>query len=193
MLDALIGWPGGDWQTTLKLAATLTVAYLLLLWLASVLWSFRDMRARTLDPVSQIIGVALVTFVLASSASAQFTGFLAGRITWDDRSLLTFSGPVSLPSVTLPAGTYLFRFPSLNTSRDVIQVLSEDRKNVFAMVYTIPAYRQTASNEIEVVFKETRADLPRAIQAIFPPFERTGYEFVYPNESGSSAEATGTK
>jgi hypothetical protein len=62
MLDVLVGWPGGDWQTTLKIAGTLVVAYLLLIWLASVLWAFRDIRARSADPVSQIVGVALVTF-----------------------------------------------------------------------------------------------------------------------------------
>ena len=62
MLDVLVSWPGGDWQTTLKIAGTLTVAYLLLIWLASILWAFRDIRARSADPVSQIVGVALVTF-----------------------------------------------------------------------------------------------------------------------------------
>ena len=51
MLDVLVGWPGGDWQTTAKIAGTLTVAYLLLIWLASVLWAFRDIRSRSADPV----------------------------------------------------------------------------------------------------------------------------------------------
>lgn len=62
MLDVLVGWPGGDWQTTAKIAGTLTVAYLLLIWLASILWAFRDIRSRSADPVSQIVGVGLVTF-----------------------------------------------------------------------------------------------------------------------------------
>ena len=60
-MDALIGWPGGDWQSTARLAATIVVGYLVLLWLASVLWAYRDIRSRTADPVSQAIGVALVT------------------------------------------------------------------------------------------------------------------------------------
>jgi hypothetical protein len=61
-VDVLISWPGGDWQTTLKIAGTLVGAYLFLIWLASVLWAFRDIRARSADPVSQIVGVGLVTF-----------------------------------------------------------------------------------------------------------------------------------
>ena len=60
-MDVLIGWPGGDWQSTARLTATIVVGYLVLLWLASVLWAYRDIRARTADPVSQAIGVALVT------------------------------------------------------------------------------------------------------------------------------------
>lgn len=60
-MDVLVGWPGGDWQTTAKLAGTLVIGYLILLWLASILWAFRDIRARTLDPISQVVGVGLVT------------------------------------------------------------------------------------------------------------------------------------
>ena len=59
-VDVLIGWPGGDWQATARLAAGLLGAYLFLIWIASVLWSYRDIRGRTRDPVSQLIGVSIV-------------------------------------------------------------------------------------------------------------------------------------
>lgn len=68
-----------------------------------------------------LVSLALLTVVLVPPAQARLWG------TWDDRSYLTFSGPVSLPGVTLPADTYLFRFPSRRTTRSVIQVLSRDR------------------------------------------------------------------
>ncbi len=57
----LIGWPGGEWQATARLAGTIVFAYLALLWLATILWAYRDMRARTRDPVSLAVGVTLVT------------------------------------------------------------------------------------------------------------------------------------
>jgi RNA polymerase subunit RPABC4/transcription elongation factor Spt4 len=60
LVDVLVGWPGGEWQATARLVGTIAVAYVLLLWLATVFWAFRDMRARTADPVSLAVGVALV-------------------------------------------------------------------------------------------------------------------------------------
>ena len=59
-MDFLIGWPGGDWQATARLAGTLAGGYLALIWLASVLWVYRDVAGRTRDPVSQTVSVAIV-------------------------------------------------------------------------------------------------------------------------------------
>ena len=58
-MDALLGWPGGDWQGTARLAGVLVGGYLAVLWFASILWVYRDISARTRDPVSQTIGVAI--------------------------------------------------------------------------------------------------------------------------------------
>jgi hypothetical protein len=58
-LDVLIGWPGGDWQATAQLAATLVGGYMFILWASSVLWVFRDIRQRTRDPVSQLTAVVI--------------------------------------------------------------------------------------------------------------------------------------
>lgn len=61
----LIGWPGGDWQTTVEGAALIIGAYLTLIWLTTILWTYRDIRSRTGDPFSQLVGVvlALVPFI----------------------------------------------------------------------------------------------------------------------------------
>lgn len=117
---------------------------------------------------------ALVALALALPASAQT------NTTWDDKSYLTFSGPVSLPGVTLPAGRYLFRFPSRNTSRSVIQVLSGDRTTVYGMFQTVPTRRLVTAHDPEVTFKEAPANVPPSVAALFQPHGRTGYEFMYP-------------
>jgi hypothetical protein len=66
-LDVLIGWPGGDWQATAQLAATLVGGYLFILWTTSVLWVYRDIQQRTRDPVSQLTAVAIsIVFPLIS-------------------------------------------------------------------------------------------------------------------------------
>lgn|GEM_PF-422436 len=57
-LDA-IPWPGGDWQATLRLGGALIGGYLLVLWFASILWVYRDIQARTRDPITQAIGVGI--------------------------------------------------------------------------------------------------------------------------------------
>ena len=56
----LIGWPGGDWQATATIVAALVIAYLALIWATTILWAYRDIRARSRDPFSQLVGVALV-------------------------------------------------------------------------------------------------------------------------------------
>jgi hypothetical protein len=56
----------------------------------------------------------------------------------DYRTFFTFSAPVTLPGVTLPAGTYLFRLADPTTGRTVINVLSADGKRSLAMLHTIP-------------------------------------------------------
>lgn len=49
---------------------------------------------------------------------------------FDQLSYMTFSQPVALPGVTVPAGEYIFRLPNRDTARMVLQVLSKDRSQV---------------------------------------------------------------
>ena len=92
---------------------------------------------------------------------------------------LTFSGPVALPGVAMPAGEYIFQFPAPG----VLQVLSRDRKIAYAMMLTIPKTRAEVSWEHVVTFKETRKDAPPAIETWFRPGESIGYELLYPKPS----------
>jgi hypothetical protein len=62
-VDILVGWPGGDWQTTSKFIGGVVGVYLFLIWTASILWAYRDIRGRTRDPVSQLIGLSIVTLL----------------------------------------------------------------------------------------------------------------------------------
>lgn len=54
-----IPWPGGDWQATARLFGALIGGYLLVLWFASILWVYRDIQARSQDPITQAIGVGI--------------------------------------------------------------------------------------------------------------------------------------
>jgi hypothetical protein len=100
----------------------------------------------------------------------------------DKRTLFTFSGPVTLPGVTLPAGQYLFRLADPNSSSKVVQVLNADGTKPYGLFFTIPAERLEAPSTPEVRFMETASGTPAAIKTWWYPGERRGYEFIFPRE-----------
>jgi hypothetical protein len=128
------------------------------------------MRTRTFVRLA-FTGVVLA-FLLAGTALAQ---------PMDKRTFFTFSGPVAIPGVTLPAGKYMFRVAD-TSSRDVLQVLSADGKKSYASFFAIRAQRAESVPTPEVRFMETAAGMPAAIDTWWYPSERTGYEFIYPKE-----------
>jgi len=98
----------------------------------------------------------------------------------DYRTFFTFSGPVTLPGVTLPAGTYLFRLADPTSGRKVINVLSADGKRSLAMLHTIPSQLVTAPQNAEIRFMETTANTPPPVKTWWYPGKAIGYEFIYP-------------
>ena len=53
-------WPGGSWQNSAKIVAAMLITYLIVLWISSVIWTFRDIRERTRDPFFQAVAVFVV-------------------------------------------------------------------------------------------------------------------------------------
>src|SRR6185503_13881233 len=84
-----------------------------------------------------VCAIAMLAGLVPAKASAQPA---------DKRTYFTFSGPVDMPGVALPAGRYVFRLANPDSSRNVIQVASDDGKRVFGMFHAFPAERSTASN-----------------------------------------------
>ena len=98
----------------------------------------------------------------------------------DKRVIFNFSGPVTLPGVTLPAGSYIFRVATPN--RNVVQVLSADGTKIYGTFFAIGAHRAVRPEEPEVRFMETRSAMPHAIRTWWYPADSTGFEFIYPKE-----------
>ena len=92
---------------------------------------------------------------------------------------LSFQGPVAIPGVTLRPGSYIFRRP-VDTAGSVIQILSSDRRHVYAMLDTQPAFRAKVTNKDEIVFGNTRVGMPMPIQHWFLADRSLGYTLVYP-------------
>ena len=100
--------------------------------------------------------IALLACLMGASGSAQ---------TYDKRTVFTFSGPVALPGVTLPAGQYVFRLADPAGDRKAVQVLSADGKTPYGMFFSLPAERFEPASTPEVQFMETASGMPGAIKA----------------------------
>ena len=56
----LISWPGGSPENTGIVVGVILGAYVIALWLTAVIWTARDIRSRSHDPVSQFVAVSMV-------------------------------------------------------------------------------------------------------------------------------------
>ena len=128
-----------------------------------------------------MFGLILAAATAAALAPATATAQGAPE---DKRVFFTFSGPVAVPGVTLPAGKYLFRLPTTIASgeRHVMQVLSSDGRSSYAMFFGISANRTDYPAKPEVRFMETAAGVPPAVKTWWYPGDKAGYEFIYPKE-----------
>jgi hypothetical protein len=127
---------------------------------------------------------AMLTAMSATPARAQ------GPM--DARTEFTFNRPVELPNVTLPPGTYIFRFVDATTGKRVMQVQAKDAgsKN-YGMFMTISAQRPKASDNAELRFLETPAGQPAAVKTWWYPGNTIGREFIYPkSQARRLAQAT---
>jgi hypothetical protein len=95
---------------------------------------------------------------------------------------LTFSAPVQVPGMTLPAGTYMFKLADPDSGRRAIQIWDEKGTKLFTMLLTIPDEQREAQDEPVVMFSERPSGSAPAVKSWFYPAERTGYEFIYPRE-----------
>jgi hypothetical protein len=124
-------------------------------------------------------GLAMAT-VLSASAPA------AAQTPLNKPVYFTFSNPVSLPSVTLPAGRYLFQLASSQVQRNIIMVYSGDGAMYYGTFMTIPdqyaTFGGTPPNSPEIRFMEAASGSPTPVRSYYYPGERTGYEFVYPRQ-----------
>jgi LPXTG-motif cell wall-anchored protein len=122
-----------------------------------------------------ILSAVAVVAVLAGTAATPVRA-----VTYDKLAYLTFTWPVQVPGATLNAGTYRFHLTDPDTSRNVLQVLSNDGATVYAMFHTMPDGRTAVTEDPTVSFWETPAGVPPAVKSIFYGGEHRGYEFVYP-------------
>jgi hypothetical protein len=124
-------------------------------------------------------GTILLAALAAPAVHAQDTAEVK-RLT-----IMTFSEPVQLPGMTLPAGKYRFEMADINNAAHTVRVLSEDGQKVLGTFHTIPtvqATRDLSDTDTLVMFSERPAGQPQAAKEWYYPQRSIGEEFVYPRE-----------
>jgi hypothetical protein len=120
-----------------------------------------------------LTAICAATLLTAVAASAQ--GTLADR-----KTVVTVSGPVSIPGTTLPAGTYVFKIADSPSNRNIVQVFDRDEAKLITTLLAVPAERNELDGDPLITFKETPSDRPPAVRYWYYAGEKSGNEFVYP-------------
>ena len=84
------------------------------------------MKALRTAAVVLFIAVVVAAFGIATKANEA-----------DKTTVFTFSAPVELPGLTLPAGTYVFKVLDSVSDRNIVQVFDKDRTHLYATFLTI--------------------------------------------------------
>jgi hypothetical protein len=109
-----------------------------------------------------------------------FAAISARADEWNKKTIMTFSQPVELPGVVLPAGTYVFKLLDSMSDRHIVQVFDKDETRIYATILALPNYRLTPTEQTVVRFTERPRNAPEAVKAWFFPGDNFGQEFVYP-------------
>ena len=118
-----------------------------------------------------LCGVALLTVLATSSTGATMN---AGSTTY-----FTFSKPVQVTGVSLPAGTYIFEVLNPFTGSDVVRVMSRDRSKLYALRLTRGIYRPHSRDlKPSILLGEQPAGTPPTVKAWFPDGQTLGREFI---------------
>jgi hypothetical protein len=123
--------------------------------------------------------------VVAAAVAVSVAAAAASATAWDSAArttIVTFSGPVGLPGVTLGAGTYVFEVASPETSLDVVRVRSKDRSLVyFAGITQLVSRPEGLGSDRIVTFGEAPPGIAPPIAAWYPIGSALGHRFLYRN------------
>jgi hypothetical protein len=119
------------------------------------------------------LSVAISVAALAPMAEAS----IANKTTQ-----ITFSAPVEVPGIVLPAGTYTFRILDNVRARNIVQIYNKSNDQLEATLLTVPTYRMKPAGETLLRFQETPSNTPQALKAWWYPGDNFGRQFVYPRK-----------
>jgi hypothetical protein len=127
---------------------------------------------RTIVYVASLLVVVGILAASAASASAR---------NWE-RTYFTFSAPVQIPGVVLPAGTYVFDRPSPTLDPTMVRVMNRTTSKLYLLALTHVVHRRS-DGELKpaLTLGEAIKGVPRPISVWFPKGETRGHQFIYKN------------
>jgi len=128
-----------------------------------------------------------IAFIVSCALFAVLTA-TAGQ--WDKLTTVTFSRPVELPGMVLPAGTYVFMLADIPSSRHVVQVFNPEQNHLYGTFLALPNLRLKPTGDTVMRFEERPVTAPDALRAWFYPGDSFGQEFVYPKVKATELAAT---
>jgi len=122
-----------------------------------------------------VAGLMVVLFLMAppaaqASETDRLTHFMVNQ---------SFEVP---GKVLLPNTRYVMKLHDLYQNRNVVQVFTDDEKNMLAQFLAINSERLEPVNKTTFTFIETQPGYPKPIREWFYPGRNIGLEFVYPKE-----------
>ncbi len=110
----------------------------------------------------------------------------------DKKTDVTISDPVRVPGgVVLQPGTYMFILANTSDSRNIVEIKSDDGKQLYAMIFATRAARVKRTDKTVLTFYEMPQGEPMALRQWFWPGDYDGQEFLYPhNEAVKIDQAT---
>jgi hypothetical protein len=124
--------------------------------------------AAVLAAALAVAGAACSTLSAAEGDAARHTNYL------------TFSRPISLPGVTLAAGSYIFELADPMVSGEIVRVLSRSRSQVYYAGFTERVDRPwNMPRDQMVVFGEAARGTAPPVTVWYPLYEGSGFKFRY--------------
>jgi hypothetical protein len=126
-------------------------------------------------------------FLFLSTATTLIISPTARAEQWNKETVVSFTSPVEVPGKILPPGTYVFKLADSQSDRQLVQILTQDQRQVLASIQTIPDYHLHPAEKPLITLAERPAGRPEALQAWFYPGDNYGVQFVYPNSPVQTA------
>lgn len=112
----------------------------------------------------------------------------------DKKTDVTISEPVQIPGGTVLApGTYMFILNNSESNRNIVEIKSEDGKQLYAMLLTARANRVERTGKTVLTFYEMPQGQPVALRQWFWPGDYDGQEFLYRHNEAVKIEQAGNQ